>query len=69
MTIIDKLIWEMHTALKSGKKRDIKRIQEELLKEGYIIENSYMLTRPSEPGYVQNVNIPFLEKRFKNLKK
>jgi len=67
MTTIDKLIWEMHKALKSGKKKDIKRIQEELFKKGYIIENSYMLTRPTEPGYVQNINIPFLEERFKNL--
>ena len=68
MTIIDKLIWEMHKAVKGGNKKDIKKVQDELLREGYIIENSYMLTRPNEPGYQQNVNIPFLEKRFNNLK-
>lgn len=68
MTIIDKLVWEMHKALKSGKNAKIKKVQAELLKEGYIIENSYMLTRPNEPGYQQNINIPFLEKRFINLK-
>ena len=67
MTIIDKLIWEMHKALKKGVKKDIKKIQEELLEKGYLIENSYRLTRPEEPGYEQNISIPFLEKRFKNL--
>lgn len=68
MTLIDKLIWELHSALKKGNKESIKKVQAELLKNGYMVENSYMVSKLDEPEYVQNININFLEKRFKNVK-
>jgi len=68
MTIVDKLIWDTHKALKSKNKKDLKKAQEALLKEGFTIEHSYTLMKASEPDYTHTININFLEKRFKNVK-
>ena len=68
MTIIDRLIWDAHKALKSKSKKGLEKAQKELLKEGFTLEHSYTLMKPKEPNYTHTVNINFLEERFKNVK-